>query len=164
MQQFEHREVEKEYLAIVQGSPLLEGGTIDFDLGPARGSTIGIKMAPVAKGLPSRTEWRVVQRHEGCTLVSCALHTGRQHQIRVHMDAIGHPLVGDKLYGYDEQYFQKAADEELDAADLRALELPRQALHHHRLVFTQPTTGARVTVESPLAHDLEHFLEGRRVV
>jgi RluA family pseudouridine synthase len=159
MQQFEHREVEKEYLAIVQGTPRLEGGTIDFDLGPARGSAIGIKMAPVADGLASRTEFRVVSRHGDSTLVSCLLHTGRQHQIRVHMEAIGNPLVGDKLYGYDEQYFQKAADGTLTDDDLRALQLPRQALHHHRLVFTSPISGERVEVVSPLAVDLGAYLE-----
>jgi 23S rRNA pseudouridine1911/1915/1917 synthase len=159
MGQFEHREVEKEYLAIVQGSPLLEGGTIDFALGSARGSSIGIKMAPMADGLPSRTDWKVVSRHAGCTLVACRLHTGRQHQIRVHMEAIGNPLVGDKLYGYDEQYFQKAADGTLTDDDLRALELPRQALHHHRLVFRSPSSGQRIEVVSPLARDLAAHLE-----
>jgi 23S rRNA pseudouridine1911/1915/1917 synthase len=157
--QFEERTVEKEYLAIVQGSPLLEGGTIDFALGSARGSSIGIKMAPMADGLPSRTEWKVVSRHAGCTLVACRLHTGRQHQIRVHMEAIGNPLVGDKLYGYDEQYFQRAADGTLTDDDLRALELPRQALHHHRLVFHSSSSGQRIEVVSPLARDLAAHLE-----
>jgi 23S rRNA pseudouridine1911/1915/1917 synthase len=161
MRQFEEREVEKEYLAILQGAPQLDGGTIDFPLGPARASTIGIKMAPVADGLPSRTDWRVLRRVPGYTLVACRLHTGRQHQIRVHMEAIGYPLVGDKLYGYDEQYFQKAADGTLTDEDLRVLELPRQALHNHRLVFTSPTTGARIAVESPLAQDLATWLEER---
>ena len=161
MQQFENRQVEKEYFAILQGEPRLDGGTVDFPLGSARGSRIGIKMAPVADGLASRTDWRVVRRIAGYTLVACRLHTGRQHQIRVHMEAIGHPLVGDKLYGYDEQYFQKAADGTLTGDDLRALELPRQALHHHRLVFTSPTTCGRIEVESPLACDLAAWLEER---
>jgi len=161
MRQFEEREVEKEYLAIVQGEPRLDGGTVDFPLGPARASTIGIKMAPVADGLASRTDWRVVRRVPGYALVACRLHTGRQHQIRVHMEAIGYPLVGDKLYGYDERYFQKAADGTLTEEDLAALELPRHALHHHRLAFTSPSTGARITVESPLAHDLASWLEAQ---
>ena len=161
MRQFEEREVEKEYLAILQGEPRFDQGTIDFALGPARASRIGIKMAAVADGSPSRTDWRVLRRVGGYTLVSCRLHTGRQHQIRVHMQAIGYPLVGDKLYGYDEHYFQKAADGTLTEEDMRALELPRQALHNHRLVFTSPTTGEHIAVESPLAHDLATWLEER---
>ena len=161
MQQFENREVSKEYLAVVQGSPELEGGVIDHALGPARASAIQIKMTTVARGLASRTEWNVVRRHRGCTLVACRPLTGRQHQIRVHMAAIGHPLVGDKLYGPDEQYFQRAADGTLTDADLAALEFPRQALHAHRLSFTSPRTGARVEVVSPLARDLAAFLERR---
>lgn len=161
MRQFEEREVSKEYLAIVQGSPGLEGGVIEHDLGPARASPIGIKMAAVARGLPSRTEWRVLERRRGCTLVSCKPLTGRQHQIRVHMEAIGHPLVGDKLYGPDENYFQKAADGTLTDADLEALELPRQALHNHRLGFRSPSTAEPVEVESPLPADMAAFLESR---
>lgn len=161
MGQFEDRLVEKEYLAIVRGEPELDGGVIDFPLGPARHSAIGLKMAPLADGQPSRTEWSVVERHAGYTLVACRPHTGRQHQIRVHMEAIGHPLVGDKLYGYDEHYFQKAADGTLTKADMRALEHPRQALHNRFLAFTSPATGERVTVESPLAPDLRRFLDER---
>jgi 23S rRNA pseudouridine1911/1915/1917 synthase len=161
MGQFERREVSKEYLAIVQGSPGLEGGVIDHALGPARASSIQIKMTTTARGLASRTEWSVVRRHVGCTLVSCRPLTGRQHQIRVHMQAIGHPLVGDKLYGPDENYFQKAADGTLTDADLTALEFPRQALHAHRLVFRSPRSGERVEVVSPLARDLAAFLETR---
>ena len=161
MLQFENRQVEKEYLAIVQGSPTLDGGMVDSDIGPARASSIGIKMTTCADGLESRTDWSVVSRHPGCTLVSCRPYTGRQHQIRVHMESIGHPLVGDKLYGPDEQYFQKAADGTLTDEDLAALELPRQALHNHRLVFTSPSTGERIEVRSPLARDLEVFLEQR---
>jgi RluA family pseudouridine synthase len=161
MRQFERRRVEKEYLAIVRGRPERDTGVVDLPLGPARASAIRLKMAVVADGLESRTEWNVVRRHAGCTLVACRPHTGRQHQIRVHLDAIGHPLVGDKLYGLDEGLFQRAADGELSAEDLERLELPRQALHNHRLAFTSPRSGARVCVESPLAPDLERFLAER---
>lgn len=161
MLQFENREVEKEYLAIVQGSPDSDRGVIERDLGPARGSRVQIKMTTVASGLASRTEWSVVRRYRGCALVACRPLTGRQHQIRVHMESIGHPLVGDKLYGPDEDYFQKAADGSLTDGDLAALELPRQALHNHRLAFRSPTSGERIEVVSPLAPDLAAFLETR---
>jgi len=161
MRQFERRRVEKEYLAIVRGAPDSDGGTVDLPLGPARASRIGLKIAVAADGQSSRTEWKVLERFRDCALVSCRPLTGRQHQIRVHMDAIGHPLLGDKLYGYGEEYFQRNADGELTAADLRALELPRHALHNHRLVFTSPRSGERVEVVSPLASDLVAFLEDR---
>ena len=136
MRQFERREVEKSYLAIVEGRLEEPRGSIDYPLGRARASSIGLKIAVSADGQPSLTEWRRVEELEDCTLVECMPHTGRQHQIRVHMAAIGHPLVGDKLYGPDEGYFQKAADGELTGDDLRALGLARHALHSHRLETT----------------------------
>jgi 23S rRNA pseudouridine1911/1915/1917 synthase len=159
--QFEEHEVEKEYLAIVQGHPTSDEGVIELAIGSARASRIGLKMACRADGDEAKTAWRVLSRHRGCALVHCQLFTGRQHQIRVHMEAIGHPLVGDKLYGGDDSYFQKQNDGELTPEDVRALELPRQALHHHRLVFTHPRTSERVEVISPLAPDLAAFLATR---
>jgi 23S rRNA pseudouridine1911/1915/1917 synthase len=161
MAQFEGREVEKHYLAIVRGVPQKDSGVIDLPIGSARASTVGIKMAVREDGDPSRTDWRVVERRRGCALLACRLHTGRQHQIRVHMDAIGHPLVGDKLYGRDASYFEKGMSGTLSVDDLRELELPRQALHSHRLAFTQPRSGARIEVEAPLAPDLVQFLARR---
>jgi 23S rRNA pseudouridine1911/1915/1917 synthase len=161
MRQFERRRVDKSYLAIVEGVLAEPGGTIDYPLGPARASTIGLKIAISADGQPAHTEWRRVAVHADCTLVECRLHTGRQHQIRVHLAAIGHPIVGDKLYGPDEQYFQRAADGRLTEADLRALRLPRHALHNHRLVYTSPGSGERVEIVSPLPQDLVRHLEER---
>ena len=96
------------------------------------------------------------------TLVDLWPSTGRKHQIRVHLAAIGLPIVGDKLYGPDEELFLRASDGVLTAEDERLLELPRQALHHHRIAFDHPRTGERITVESPLAPDLEEFLTAAR--
>jgi len=107
MGQFERREVEKEYHAIVWGVPERDGGTIDMPIGEARVSKIELKMTIQADGQPSRTDWRVLERLQDCALVACAPYTGRQHQIRVHMAAIGHPVVGDKLYGDDDSMFEK---------------------------------------------------------
>lgn len=157
MAQFEQRKVEKEYLALVRGAPEQAGGTIDLPIGSARASQVMIKMAVREDGLPSKTEWRVVERRRSCALVACRIHTGRQHQIRVHMSAIGHPLVGDKLYGDDEGYFLREQAGALSEEDRRALVLPRHALHAHRLVFTSPATGARIEVVSPLARDLAEW-------
>ncbi len=159
MRQFESRSVEKEYLAIVRGVPKEDGGRIELAMGPARGSKIGLKMmVDLERGQEAATQWRVVERFARCTLVACQLITGRTHQIRVHMQAIGFPVIGDKLYGSDEMLFQKGADGSLTESDQRLLELPRHALHSHKLVFTSPRSEKRVTVESPLASDLQEYL------
>ena len=161
MGQFERREVEKEYLAIVHGSPRVDGGTVDFPIGPAHASGVGLKMTALADGQPSRTDWRVVERYPGCALVSCAPLTGRQHQIRVHLAAIGHPVVGDKLYGDDEGLFQRALDGVLTRDDHRALGLSRHALHNHRVAFRSPASGERVEVVSALPADMSIYLAQR---
>jgi 23S rRNA pseudouridine1911/1915/1917 synthase len=159
MGQFERREVEKEYFAIVRGVPEQQGGIIDYPVGPCRTSSVELKMSVLSDGLPSRTDWRLVQPARGCSLVSCSPHTGRQHQIRVHLAAIGHPVIGDKLYGHDEELFEKSLDRPLTRDELRALGMPRQALHNHRVVFVSPASRARVAVLSPLAPDMARYLE-----
>jgi len=161
MVQFERRQVEKEYFAIVRGSPEQDGGVIDFPIASARTSKVELKMAVISDGQPSRTEWRVLERRAGCALLSCSPHTGRQHQIRVHLEAIGHPVVGDKLYGADADVFEKSLDGRLTRADLADLGMPRHALHNHRVAFRSPATGERVEVRSPLPPDMAAFLEAQ---
>jgi len=160
MAQFEDRSVEKEYLAIVHGAMEESCGTIDFSMGPSRASNIRLKMAVAADGLEARTDWRVLDRSEHYTLVACQLFTGRQHQIRLHLATTGHAIVGDKLY-IDESMFQKNADGCLDEADMRALEMPRHALHNHRLVFRTPVDGTRIEAVSPMPVDMREFLDRR---
>ncbi len=162
MKQFERRQVHKEYLAIVHGRPAREAGTITLGLGPSHTSEVHLKIAVSAEGWPSETEWNVLEDHGEYALLACRPLTGRQHQIRVHLAAIGHPIVGDKLYGPDEAYFLRASAGELTADDLRVLEHDRQALHNHRIGFRSPDSGEKVEVESPLAEDLRQFLEGRQ--
>ncbi len=159
--QFEDREVEKDYLAIVSGVPEESSGEIGLPIGPALYSDVRLKMTVTAEGLPCKTDWQVLSTHGNCSLLKLRIHTGRQHQIRVHLSAIGYPIIGDKLYGLDENYFCKQAEGTLDAEDLRALQLPRQALHSHRLVFTSSVNGEPVEVVSPLAPDLQAFLDLR---
>ncbi|MCP3920897.1 MAG: RluA family pseudouridine synthase [bacterium] len=159
MKQFETRSVEKEYLAIVWGEMEDEQGTIDYALAPAHMSEIRLKMTVAVDGAPSRTDWQVVSRYRGYTLVACRLLTGRQHQIRVHLAALGYPVVGDKLYGPDEGCFLRANKSALTPADFARLELDRHALHNYRLVFDSPASGERVEVRSELARDLVDFLD-----
>jgi 23S rRNA pseudouridine1911/1915/1917 synthase len=94
------------------------------------------------------------------SLIRCTLETGRQHQIRAHLRALGLPLVGDKLYGPDDGLFTRGADGALTEEDRRALELPRHALHAAILELTHPSRGGRVRIEAPLAKDLAVFWDG----
>ncbi len=161
MKQFELRDVDKEYLAIVWGVPEQESGTVDLAMGSDRSSQVRIKMAPVVGGIEARTHWRVVTRYRDCTLIAAKPFSGRQHQIRVHLAAIGLPLVGDKLYGADEELFLRAASGELGLQEERALGLPRHALHNHKLVVRNPVTGDVIDVRSSLPEDMHRFLELR---
>jgi 23S rRNA pseudouridine1911/1915/1917 synthase len=90
-------------------------------------------------------------------MIACDLHTGRQHQIRVHLAAVGCPVVGDKLYGPDQEIFARGADGTLTDDDHRLLEMERHALHAARLAFRHPMTGQRVCIEAPLAEDMVAF-------
>jgi len=161
---FQRRLVHKRYLAIVHGELDLADGaelTIDQPLGPAE-TTVRVRMAVRAVtdgGLPAQTVVRVLRRFPDCTLIECLPHTGRQHQIRVHLWHVGYPIVGDKLYP-DEELFMKWSDEG-DAAVAGLLPLPRHALHAAGLKFPHPRTGDLVEVSSELPTDLARFLTDR---
>jgi 23S rRNA pseudouridine1911/1915/1917 synthase len=119
-----------------------------------------MRVAAPGTGLPATTGIEVTERRAGYALVRCDLHTGRQHQIRVHLAALGCPVVGDKLYGPDERLLARAADGELTDADRALLELPRHALHAHRYALVHPLTGAPLDLVSPLPPDLQAFWDG----
>lgn len=149
----------KEYLAICRGAP--EKGDIELplELDPDNSLRVKMRVAAPGSGLTARTSVEVLERRGNYSLVRCGLHTGRQHQIRIHLAVTGHPLVGDKLYGPDERLLARAADGELSAEDLQLLELPRHALHAHSYRLRHPLTGAELTLVSPLAEDLRSFWE-----
>jgi 23S rRNA pseudouridine1911/1915/1917 synthase len=152
---FARRKVHKRYDAIVHGA--LDGeGVVDEPLGLA-GGLVRVKMAVRADGLPSRTRWRAERRRGGYTLVHCWPETGRQHQIRAHLDAIGHPIVGDKLYP-DERVFADYQDHGWEAVEAR-LPLKRHALHAAELRFPHPATGVEVAVTSELPAELRALVE-----
>ncbi|MFH0944135.1 MAG: RluA family pseudouridine synthase [Planctomycetota bacterium] len=158
-EQFRERLPEKEYLAIIHGVPDPAQGLIDLPIGPAMGRQVNLARAVRHDvGQPSRTIYEVESVHGAFALLRIRLLTGRHHQIRVHMDAIGHHLVGDKIYGVDEELFVKYYDDALTEEDQARLLLPRQALHAHRLSFKHPMTEEPTEIIAPLPADLSAFL------
>jgi 23S rRNA pseudouridine1911/1915/1917 synthase len=140
--QWARRTVEKAYLALVRGAPREPTATIEAPIG--RDPRHRQRMAVVAAGRPAATDYRTLERLRGATLLECRIATGRTHQIRVHLASIGHPVVGDRLYGSAEP------------------ELGRQFLHAARLGFRHPRTGEPLVFESPLPSDLSAYLQARR--
>jgi 23S rRNA pseudouridine1911/1915/1917 synthase len=147
--QFHDREVEKEYIGLVWG--LVQAGRrIDAAIG--RDPKNRQKMSARARRAREAVT-RITRAHPmpGVTLCQVAIHTGRTHQIRVHLSAIGHPIVGDSMYGGVHRRV---------AADIKAvLRLERPFLHAHRLAFTHPRDGRRLEFRTPLPRDLQSVLD-----
>jgi len=133
------RKVARNYLALVRGSPPAASGTIEAPI--ARHPTRRRLMAVVPGGRAAVTHYKVLGRGEGLALLDVGLETGRTHQIRVHLAHLGHPVLGDRVYG--------------GLSDLaRALGLERPFLHAYRLSWPDPAGAEPVTVEDPLPDDL----------
>ena len=150
--QFSSRGVEKEYLAIVHGVPRARQGTIEAPIGrdPVHRKKMSVR-AP--RGRAARSAYTVVEALDGAALLRVRIHTGRTHQIRVHLASLGHPIAGDATYGGTRtpSSRQPAARAALDG-------LERPALHAARLAFTHPGSGDRLQFESPLPADLRDVL------
>lgn len=168
---FEHKRAAKTYLAITHGvPPWPDASTGDVVLdgplvlsGPGDATRVpGVRMLVRADGLPSITRVSVVERAAGYALVQCELITGRQHQIRAHLAHAGFPIVGDKLYAHGDDAFIAFCDGGMTPALARRFELPRHALHAHRLRLPHPTGPEPLDVVSPLAWDLAAFFAARR--
>jgi 23S rRNA pseudouridine1911/1915/1917 synthase len=142
--QMKRHEIAKRYLALVEGVVALDQGSIDAPIGrnPRHRQQMAIT---VVKSRAARTHFRVQERFDRHTLLLLELETGRTHQIRVHLKAIGHPIVGDPIYG--------------SGSINRASTLKRQFLHAYQLKFTHPTTGNVVNLEAPLPEDLQALLD-----
>ena len=134
---WERREVIKTYSAIVHGWPTEDSGEIDEPLGRDESSRVAIMDRVRADGSPSTTSFRVLRRLERdgrrFSLLEISPQTGRKHQIRIHLAHIGHPIVGDKLYGHDEDCYLALVEDRLTENMLRKLILPYHALHAARL-------------------------------
>jgi 23S rRNA pseudouridine1911/1915/1917 synthase len=157
---FASREIEKCYLAIVHGVVADDVFVVDAPM--CLGShEVGVLMSivPVAQGgQPSRTRFKVRQRFASYSLLECYPETGRQHQIRLHLAHIGHPIVGDKLYAHSPALFVAALEDELTDEMRAQLKLMRHALHAHNITFDHPRTGKPITLTAPLTEDLANFL------
>ncbi|MBI5393696.1 MAG: RluA family pseudouridine synthase [Verrucomicrobia bacterium] len=143
-QQFKSHEVEKYYLALVWGLPRMQRGRIEGAIG--RNPHHRQKMAVLVEGgRESITEFEIMEHFGGCTLVRCQLHTGRTHQIRVHLASIGNPIVGDTVYGRMRRH-------------PIASKATRQMLHAERLAFEHPRSGKWLEFVAPLPQDMRELI------
>lgn len=156
--QFERAAVEKEYRALVRGRPEHGRGEINEPLMPDPNRPG--KMKAFRSGKPALTDYEIEREFRGWTLLRLRPHTGRTHQLRVHMKCIGCPILCDPWYGDGRPLLLSEIKRgyKPGAGGERPL-LGRLALHAHRLTFTHPATGARMTIESPLPGDFEIALK-----
>ncbi|MFO0667864.1 MAG: RluA family pseudouridine synthase, partial [Polyangiaceae bacterium] len=160
-------QIEKTYLALTHGAPWPKGHrfrcdkSLAFDTDSKLGVKVKVSDAPDAWVSGTIFEVQdVTAEREGqarYSKVLCTLETGRQHQIRVHLASYEAPIVGDKLYGADDMLFARGADGELTVEDELLLELPRHALHAHKLELPHPMTGKPLTLIAPMPADLAEF-------
>lgn len=157
--------IRKSYLAIVHGSPAWEHACCAepiLRMGEVAETKVNVRQACHPAGKPCRTEFRVVQRVAArahlptVSLVECRPITGRMHQIRVHLSHLGHPIVGDKIYGGDETRYLRFVEQGYTPELAQELILPRHALHAGTLEF--PHEGRVVRVQSPMPPDMAALL------
>jgi 23S rRNA pseudouridine1911/1915/1917 synthase len=140
VRQLQDHSVTRQYVAVVHGFVQSEG-TVDSPIG--RHKTQRVRMAVAPNGKPAITHYEPVAHYENATLVRCQLETGRTHQIRVHMMSIGHPIVGDMVYG----------------AHRKTPAFARQALHAEKLALTHPVTGRRRSWSAKIPDDMQQLMD-----
>jgi 23S rRNA pseudouridine1911/1915/1917 synthase len=157
---FEQHAIRKTYLAIVRGRMGDDTGEIALPMAPALEGLHVLMEVRLEGGLTAVTQYRVLARTDEHSLLALAPSTGRQHQLRVHLSAIGHPIVGDKLYGPEREapfleYIETGLTPELE---LR-LGMGRQALHAYSLSFQHPASGVDCALDAPVPDDMQGLWE-----
>lgn len=146
--QFAAHSIERRYLAIVNGVPKKSEGVVDAPLARSAANRKKIAIVEGSRGKRAVTHWRRIEVLREAALVECRLETGRTHQVRVHMASIGHPLVGDPVYGRTGKAHGKL---------LKELQFHRQALHAAELGFTHPVTKRRLSFASAMPPDMQEL-------
>jgi 23S rRNA pseudouridine1911/1915/1917 synthase len=147
--QFKAHSIERLYAAIVNGRPAPPMGKIDTWIGRSDADRKKMAVQREGRGKRAITHYRVAQALTGSALVECRLETGRTHQVRVHMAHIGHPLIGDPVYGRTQKGFKTI---------LETLGFKRQALHAKTLAFIHPVNSNALSFESPIPADMQELL------
>ncbi|KXU30762.1 pseudouridine synthase [Sphingobium sp. 22B] len=148
-QQFKAHSIDRLYAAIVYGVPQPATGTIDTWIGRSDADRKKMAVHREGRGKHAVTHYRTMERLRGAAMVECRLETGRTHQVRVHMAHLGHPLIGDPVYGKERKGFKSI---------LETLGFERQALHAKRLGFIHPLTGEALSFDSKLPVDMQELL------
>jgi len=146
--QFAAHSIDRRYLAIVNGVPKAAEGTVDAPLARSTHDRKKIAIVEGKRGKRAVTHWKRLKVLKDSALVECRLETGRTHQVRVHMASIGHPLLGDPIYGRGKSVHRQL---------LNQLDFKRQALHAAGLEFTHPVTKVRLSFESALPSDMQEL-------
>lgn len=157
---FAQRRVEKRYLALVVGAPTWDELEVDAPIGAHPSSAVRMRMAVVPGAAASRTSLQVVGRLPGHAWVQAKPVSGRTHQIRVHLSHVGHPIVGDKIYGPDEALFIQWHEGRADDALWTRLGMPRHALHAESISLPHPWRDERLEVSTPAPPDMRRWAEG----
>ncbi len=138
-EQFTNLDIEKEYVAIVKGIPRVKHGTINARIARKDGSIM--ERCVSEAGQVAITHYEIVKNNDKYSVLNVKLETGRTHQIRVHLSYIGHPILGDSMYG--------------DECEL----MKRQALHSYKTSFTHPITGEKISIVAPIPEDMQILIE-----
>ena len=157
--QFARHSIERVYLALTTGIPVPPAGRIDAPLARSASdrkkiAVVGATKADGGRGKRAVTHYRIVEPLKGAALVECRLETGRTHQVRVHLASIGHPLLGDPVYGRSRNEHREL---------LKSLNFHRQALHAAELGFVHPVSKAKLSFKSALPSDIQELFGALRV-